>query len=171
LSRWQQQHTPWLADTRLRLDALRQLWRQRILRFNQGSQEKLLAWMHIPEPDGEKLVIVLAAGLTVVLLWLTWQVKRELNPAPRDPVARAFERLCNRLGAIGLRRHGFEGAERFAARVALERPDLAATVAALCRRYSALRYGARRSDSADDAFIAAVRVAVRVIKPRKAQPR
>jgi len=36
-SRWQQR-TPWLADLRLRLDALRLLWRERILRFDQSSR-------------------------------------------------------------------------------------------------------------------------------------
>jgi transglutaminase-like putative cysteine protease len=162
LSRWQQ-HTPWLADTRLRLDALRQLWRKRILRFNQGSQEKLLALMHIPAPDGQKLVIVLSVGLVLTFVWLTWQVRRELNPAPRDPVARAFDRLCRRLSAVGMPRQSFEGAEDFAARVAAARPDLAAAVVALCRRYSALRYAAARSDAADAEFIASVRA----FKPRR----
>ena len=169
LSRWQQQHTPWLADTHLRLDALRQLWRQRILRFNEGSQEKLLSMMHIPAPDGQKLVVVLAAGLVLTFLWLTWQVKRELNPPPTDAVSRAFDRMCRRLRKLGFARQNFEGAEDFAARVAIARPDLAAMVLALCRRYTTLRYGARQSDAANAAFIAAVRVAMRSFKPRKAR--
>jgi transglutaminase-like putative cysteine protease len=62
-SRWQQR-TPWLTDTRLRLDALRLLWRERILQFDSSSQDKLLDWLHIPEPDGQKLALVLAVCLT-----------------------------------------------------------------------------------------------------------
>src|SRR6185437_2331513 len=69
--RWQRR-TPWLADARLRLDALRQLWRERILLFDQDSQQQLLVSLHIPEPDGQKLVIVLACALTLVLGWLSW---------------------------------------------------------------------------------------------------
>ena len=142
-SRWQQR-SPWLADTRLRLDALRLLWRERILRFDQGSQEKLLSFLHVPEPDGQKLALVLAACLILGMTWLTWQVRRELTPRPRDPVARAYATLCRRLAAAGLPRKPHEGAEAYAARVAAARPDLS-EVAALCRRYSDLRYATRFS--------------------------
>jgi transglutaminase-like putative cysteine protease len=165
-SRWQQR-SPWLADTRLRLDALRLLWRERILRFDEGSQEKLLSFLHVPEPDGQKLALVLAACLILGMTWLTWQVRRELTPRPRDPVARAYATLCKRLAAAGLPRQPHEGAEAYAARVAAARPDLR-EVAALCRRYSDLKYAARfaarpergaarRSQGDADAFIAGVR--------------
>ena len=79
-SRWHRR-TPWLADMRLRLDALHQLWRERILRFDQRSQKKLLLLLRIPEPDGQKLVMVLGGrGWRSALAWLTWQVRRELQP-------------------------------------------------------------------------------------------
>jgi protein-glutamine gamma-glutamyltransferase len=155
-SRWQQ-HTPWLTDTRLRLDALRLLWRERILRFDEGSQTRLLAWMHVPEPDGRKLVLVLAACLTAGMGWLTWQVRRDLIPQPRDRVERAYATLCRRLAAVDLGRAPAEGAEAFAVRVAARRPDLAATVVDLCRRYSELRYGRTAAGGAAAAFIAGVR--------------
>jgi len=164
-SRWQQR-TPWLTDTRLRLDALRLLWRQRILGFNQGSQEKLLGLLYIPEPDGQKLALALAVCLISGMSWLTWQVRRELKPRSRDPVNRAYERLCRRLAAVGLQRMPHEGAETFAARVAAARPDLASTVSALCRRYSALRYAAASPAAAAATFIAGVRA----FRPRRVRP-
>jgi transglutaminase-like putative cysteine protease len=154
-SRWEQ-HSTWFNDVRLRLDALRVLWRNRILRFNEGSQEKLLAWMHIPEPDGQKVALVLATCLILAMIWLTWLVRRDLTPRARDPVARAYERLCRRLAAIGLPRSPHEGAESYAARVAAARPDLASVVD-LCRRYSQLRYSNSASESAAATFIANVR--------------
>ncbi len=156
MSRWQQR-TPWLTDTRLKVDALRLLWRQRILTFNEESQEKLLGLMHIPEPDGEKLAIVLGLCLILGMAWLTWTVRRELDPRPRDPVSRAYGRLCRRLAAAGIPRLPYEGAEGFAARVAGRRPDLGATVAALCRRYSDLRYAANPARSEAALFVAGVR--------------
>jgi hypothetical protein len=176
-SRWQQR-TPWLADTRLRLDALRLLWRERILSFDQSSQDKLLSFMHVPEPDGQKLAFVLAACLIAGMAWLTWAVRRELKPATRDRVARAYATLCARLAAAGLSRPPHEGAEAFAARVAAARPDFGPVVMALCRRYSELRYGAprpaaaRQQDVADaggaaDARDTAVFIAgVRAFRPR-----
>jgi hypothetical protein len=141
ISRWQRR-TPWLADTRLRLDALRQLWRERILLFDQDSQQKVLEWLNIPEPDGQKLVMVLTAALTLVFGWLTWAVRREINPARKEPLIRAYSRLCAKLAAVGMPRLAHEGAEDYAARVAERRPDLGPAVIALCRHYSLLRYAA-----------------------------
>jgi transglutaminase-like putative cysteine protease len=169
-SRWHHR-TPWLADTRLRLDALRQLWRERILLFDQDSQNKLLGLLDIPEPDGQKLVIVLAIGLTLALTWLTWQVRRELRPPTKDPLIRAYDRLCRKLAAAGVPRNAYEGAEAYGARVAQLRPDLAAAVTALCRRYTRLRYGAGRQSVNPQRFIAAVRAfisGVRAFRPRRA---
>jgi protein-glutamine gamma-glutamyltransferase len=162
-SRWQRR-TPWITDMRLRLDALHQLWRERILRYDQRSQNKLLLLLRIPEPDGQKLVLVMAVGLGVALCWLTWQVRRELQPPTKDPLVRAYDSLCRKLAAIGLPRKAHEGAEAYAARIAELRPDLAAALTALCRGYSQLRYGAARTSDAQLSFISGVRA----FHPRRA---
>jgi transglutaminase-like putative cysteine protease len=160
--RWQRR-IPWLADTRLRLDALRQIWRERILFFDQDSQQKLLEWLRIPEPDGQKLVMLLAAALTVVLCWLTWQVRREADPTRKELLIRAYARLCAKLAAVGLPRMAHEGAEDYAVRIAQRRPDLGPAVTAFCRHYSSLRY-----DAAAPAriTIAQFHAAVRAFHPR-----
>jgi len=155
-SRWQRS-SPWFAGARLRLDYLREIWRERILDFDQDSQRKLLEMLQIPEPDGQKLVLVLAGAMIVVLCWLTWQVRRELDPQPKDSTARAFRRLCIKLAAAGLPRLPHEGAEAYAARVAQQRPDLAHAVTALCRQYSSLRYAAPSTAVTLGQFEAAVR--------------
>ena len=163
-SRWQQRTPSWLRDTRLRLDALRLLWRQRILTFDQNSQMQLLGWLHIPEPNGQKLAFVLAGCLISGMLWLTWQVRRDLILRPRDPVARAYDTLCKRLATGGIPRSPHEGAEAFAARVAAQRPDLGSTVITLCRRYSDLRYAPSATPDARSA--AAFSAGVRAFRPR-----
>ena len=164
-SRWQQR-TRWLTDTRLRFDALRLLWRQRILGFDQSSQEKLLSLLHVPEPDGQKIAVALAVCLIAGMGWLTWQVRRELHVRPRDPLNRAYDTLCRRLAALGLPRRPHEGAEMFAARIAAQRPDLAAALGALCCSYSDLRYGAVAAPTAIAAFV----TAVRRFRPGRARP-
>jgi transglutaminase-like putative cysteine protease len=161
ISHWRG-HSRWLADARLRFDALRELWRERVLTFNQDSQERLMEWLHIPDPDGEKLVMVLAAGLAVVLIWLTWQVRRELDPRSPDLAIRSYERLCAKLAALGIPRRAHEGAESYAARVAILRPDLAADVEALCRYYSNLRFAPAAGLTA-----AQFRAQVRAFKPQR----
>jgi protein-glutamine gamma-glutamyltransferase len=155
--------TPWLADMRLRLDALRQVWRERILFFDPDSQQKLLEWLNIPEPDGHKLVIVLTASLTLVLAWLTWTVRRGVDPAPKEPLIRAYARLCAKLAAAGVPRIGHEGPEDYAARVALRRPDLGSAAAALCRQYSSLRYS-----GASASTVGQFQAAVRAFRPARA---
>jgi transglutaminase-like putative cysteine protease len=153
----------WLADVRLELDALGQLGRERILQFTQFSQLQLLASLGIPEPDGQKIVMLLAVGLVLAFAWLTWQIRREQRPRPKDPLVRAYGSLCRKLAAVGLTTKAHEGAETFAARVALERPDLARTVTALCLRYSRLRYGPQSSRDAALSFASAVRA----FRPRR----
>jgi hypothetical protein len=155
-SHWQHR-APWLADARLRLDALRQLWRERILFFDPDSQQKLLGLLHIPEPDGQKLVLVLTAALTLVLCWLTWAVRREVIPTRKELLIRTFSRLCAKLAAVGMPRLPHEGAEAYAGRIAERRPDLAPTVTTLCRQYSTLRYAASPAPLTVDEFDAAVR--------------
>jgi protein-glutamine gamma-glutamyltransferase len=156
-SRWQR-NSPWFAGVRLRLDVLREIWRERILDFDQDSQHKLLEMLRIPEPDGQKLVMVLSAAMIAVLCWLTWQVRRELDPAPKDSLVRAYRRLCVKLAVAGLPRLPHEDAEAYAARVAQQRPDLALAVTALCRQYSALRYSVPSSGVTLGQFEAGVRV-------------
>ena len=155
-NRWHY-HASWVADGRLRLDALRLLWRERILLFNDDSQTRLLEWLHIPEPAGQKLVMMLAAALTLVLCWLTWQVRREIDPTRKELLIRAYSRLCAKLAAVGLPRPTHEGAEDYAARVAQRRPDLGPAVGALCRQYSSLRYSAVPARVTVGQFDAAVR--------------
>jgi transglutaminase-like putative cysteine protease len=154
-------HARWLADARLRFDALRELYRERVLTFNQDSQARLMEMLHIPDPDGEKLVLVLAAALGLVFAWLTWQVRRELNPHSTDLAARTYAKLCAKLAAAGVPRRAHEGAESYAARVAAVRPDLAADVEALCRYYSNLRFAPPAGLSA-----ARFKALVRSFRPR-----
>jgi hypothetical protein len=104
---------------------------------------------------------VLAAALGLVFAWLTWQVRRELNPHSTDLAARTYAKLCAKLAAAGVPRRAHEGAESYAARVAAVRPDLAADVEALCRYYSNLRFAPPAGLSA-----ARFKALVRSFRPR-----
>ncbi|MGP8228690.1 MAG: DUF3488 and DUF4129 domain-containing transglutaminase family protein [Steroidobacteraceae bacterium] len=144
VGRWQR-HSPWIADLRLRMDALGQEWRRGILQFDQKSQDNLLLTLHISEPNAHKLVMVLAIGLALALSGLTWQVRRDMRPPVKDPLVRCYARLCRKMAHIGIARRPHEGAEAYADRVAKLRPDLADALTVLCRGYTELRYGAGRT--------------------------
>jgi protein-glutamine gamma-glutamyltransferase len=168
------QRFDWLGDWRLRLDALGELWRERILRFDELSQDSLLERLGIGQPDGQKLVMVMTTGIVLAFLWLMWQVRREQSARPTDVLVRAYARLCAKLAGIGLPRRAHEGAEAFGARIALERPDLGPRVSALLLDYSRLRYGvgdAAREGPPDglDSFLTEVR-AFRPARPLKRTP-
>ena len=155
-SAWQLR-TRWFSGMQLRFDMVKEVWREGILDFDQDSQRKLLEFLKIPEPDGQKLVMVLAIAMSLVLAWLTWQVRRELERSSTDETARAYARLCAKLAAAGIARLPHEGAEAYALRVARLRPDLAGTVMNLCRQYSFLRYSAPTTGVTLGQFQAAVR--------------
>jgi hypothetical protein len=133
------------------------MWREQILFFDQSSQQKMLEWLRIPEPDGQKLVLVLTGALSLALCWLTWQVRREIDPARKELLIRAYARLCAKMAAVGIARRPHEGAEDYAVRVAEQRPDLGAAVGELCRLYSRLRYTPATGQTAIGEFDAAVR--------------
>jgi protein-glutamine gamma-glutamyltransferase len=141
----------WLADLALRLDALRQFWIERILQFDQSAQQSLLQQLAIPVPDTGKFALLLALCVGCAFGWMSWQVRRDISAPASDRAARAFKRFCARLAKIGLPREAHEGAEAFAARIALARPDLGDAIRALMRQYSDVRYGA---DAADRAAVA-----------------
>ncbi|HTV97878.1 MAG TPA: DUF3488 and transglutaminase-like domain-containing protein [Steroidobacteraceae bacterium] len=162
-----QAHVSWLADWRLRLDALGQLWRQRILRFDQLAQISLLERMGIERADGERIVLVMAIGLVLAFAWLMWQVRREQRPQRKDALAIVYGRLCGKLAAVGLPRRPHEGAEAFAARVASARPDLAPAVTGLCGSYSRLRYGSTLHPGQPAEALDVFAARVRAFRPRR----
>jgi protein-glutamine gamma-glutamyltransferase len=141
-------HGTWLVDLGLRLDALRQIWRERILQFDQSAQQSLLEKLSIPVPDTGKFALLLALCVGSAFAWMSWQVRRDISALSPDRAVRAFERLCERLGKIGLRRGAHEGAEAFAARIARVRPDLGPAMRELMRQYSDVRYGEDALDRA-----------------------
>lgn len=155
-------HGSWLTNFALRVDALREVWRQRILQFDQGAQESLLQRLRIPVPGDGKLALLLGLALSGVFGWLSWQVRREIAAPARDPVLRAFNRLCTRMRMSGLPRLPHEGAESFAERIASARPDLAAPLRSLLRRYSDVRYG---TAGADPLEVARLIQAMRAFRP------
>ena len=153
---------PWLEDARLRLDALRQLWRDAILRFDQRSQLSILDALKIPGPDAQKLVLMLAAALIATSFWLTWQLRRDLRASPNEPAVQAFRAFERKLAAAGMAPRLGEPALELWARVSRQRPDLARSAESICRQYNTLRYG-RISPGLED--LRRLRAAVRAFKP------
>jgi transglutaminase-like putative cysteine protease len=147
----------WLRDVRFAWDAVNTLWRERVVEFNQRSQERLLEWLGFSQPDWRTLGMLLAFGVVLVLGTLGMQLGRELRVRDVDPVQRAYARFCRRLERRGLSRSAHEGPSDFAMRVRAERPDLAEDCDVITRIYLELRYGRSAATTALDELSTRVR--------------
>jgi transglutaminase-like putative cysteine protease len=145
---------PWLSDARQRWDALNDWWNESVVRFDFNTQVDILRWLGIDDPDWSKLGWLFGAGLVGWLLFVAWHVGKALRVTPMDRLARAYTRLCAKLAKAGAPRAPHEGPLAYADTIAARRPDIAATVRALMRKYADLRYG-RASAVARPADIAA----------------
>ncbi|MFO1466455.1 MAG: DUF3488 and transglutaminase-like domain-containing protein [Steroidobacteraceae bacterium] len=159
--------SPWLADLRLRLDALRQAWREAILRYDQQSQYSLLERLHVPEPDADKLVISLTLALVLTSLWLGWQMRRDAARGSRDPLVAAWQELQRRLQPLGIPAQENRTPRQLCAQLRRQCPAIAPQVVPLCERYEQLRYGRGDGDpAARTAAVRALRLAVRRLSRR-----
>ena len=131
----------WLRDLRFAWDAANTLWRERVIEFNARSQERLLEWLGISDPDWRALGLLLAAGIALALGVLGLQLARELRFHAADSVQQNYQRFCRRMERHGLMRPAHEGPLDFAARIGRARPDLALDSDAITRLYLDLRYG------------------------------
>ena len=147
----------WLRDARFAWDAMNTLWRERVVEFNQASQERLLEWLGFSQPDWRALVVVLSLAVALVLGILGVQLRRELRVRDADAVQRVYVRFCGRLERLGLSRAQHEGPSDFATRVCTRRPDLARDTEAITRAYVELRYGKSAASGALDELVRRVR--------------
>jgi transglutaminase-like putative cysteine protease len=145
----------WLRDLRFAWDAANTLWRERVIDFNERSQERMLEWLGFAQPDWRVLGLLLTLAVVLLLAVLSVQLSRELRVRNADALQRTYATFCRRLEQRGLSRLHYEGASDFAARVRAARPDLAADTDAITRLYLDLRYG--KAATGLDEFIRRVR--------------
>ena len=139
--------TPWLLAALQRWDALNAWWNDRVVRFNYDAQLRILERLGFDSPGARELAWIFAAGLMIWMLWIAWRLGRTLRGQRPDRLARAYDRLCRKLGRAGVVRPPHQGPLAYADEVARHRPDLAAPVRALIMNYSRLRYGPPARDS------------------------
>jgi len=129
----------WLRDLRNRWEAANNAWNQWVLGYNPQRQQEVLSRLGFKEPDWRSMTAALALLCGSALLLVTAWTLYQRNTA--DPAQRAWQRYCARLKRQGIGRADWEGPRDFAARVACERPELAAVTREAAAHYAALRYG------------------------------
>jgi len=131
----------WLTGLLQRWDAANAWWSDHVVKFDYSAQLDLLGRFGVRSPDARTLGWAFVLALLGWLALIAWHIGRSARPAPPDALARAYARLCRKLGRIGPPRAPHQGPLSFAATVSAHRPDLRHSVHALLARYAQLRYG------------------------------
>jgi protein-glutamine gamma-glutamyltransferase len=147
----------WLRDLRFNLDALANQWNQWVLGYDTERQFAFLTRLGMESITWQKMALNMAAGLGLVTGLLALFMLRHLFVRRQDKVQAAWLKLCSKLADAGLPRAAHEGAQDYAARVAIARPDLAGRFRDLAARYAALRYGASADEHAQREFLQGAR--------------
>lgn len=129
-------------------DVLNTHWNRWVLAYGPEAQRGLLHFAGMKDPDWQKMVLwmtgLLAGFGLAIAFWHTWRHR----PRLRDPVLRAYNRFCNKLGKQGLPRQDWEGPRTYASRIARLRPELASAAGEISSLYVRLRYGAHGTPAA-----------------------
>jgi transglutaminase-like putative cysteine protease len=129
----------WLRSVRHNWEALAHRWNVMVLGYNPERQRDLMSSLGMRDADWRNLTAAMASALGVfTLLLLAWSLRRLARP---DPVQRAWQAFCRKLGARGVARAPHEGPRDYAERAARRLPAAAAAIQAIGALYMGARYG------------------------------
>jgi hypothetical protein len=155
----------WIKQARYALDAVANSWNQWILGYNPERQVDLLSRLGFARVSWEDMVVALMVISGGILLALALLLLVRTPARRRDVVQQFYESYCRAMARRGITRRASEGAQDFAARIALEMPQGKAQAQHIGTLYQALRYGRHRDDAAslDLELLAKFKQAVRVL--------
>jgi hypothetical protein len=145
----------WRSREAVRLfwDNVNYQWNSRVIQFDEDTQMEWLGSMGLLRLMRSQWRDVVLLGfcalaaifmLGILMLWLRRPARQ------RDPWARAWQELCERLGKAGLpRRAPSEGPLAYARRMGSHRPALAVEVERLAVVYAGARYGGQKESLRD----------------------
>jgi hypothetical protein len=139
----------WLRAVRYNWEALAHRWNVMVLGYNPELQRELMSRIGMRDADWRGLTAAMASVLGVfTLLLLAWSLRRLARP---DPVQRAWQAFCRKLGARGVARAAHEGPRDYAERASRRLPAAASAIQAIAALYLGARYGrdATREQVAD----------------------
>ncbi|MDR2188327.1 MAG: DUF3488 and transglutaminase-like domain-containing protein [Azonexus sp.] len=131
--------TDWLRPLRYRWEALNNAWNQQVLGFDRERQRDLMARFGLPDADWRNLAAALGVATAILFaISLIWAMRQQRR---LDPAARLWQRALRRLTRKRIHCASWETPLALAARVAEERPELAAPVSRVVASYLLARYG------------------------------
>ena len=119
-------------------DWLRRGWNDFVLGFDATRQQHLLEPLGLDDLPPSRLALLFAGAALLALGWMAWFSARAGRE--RDPVLRAWRRLCERHARAGLGRDAHEPAGAWVARIAPRLADGGAALRPLILRLENWRY-------------------------------
>ena len=129
-----------LLRLRYGYDAINILWNDFVLGYGPEAQKALLARLGLKNYDWGFLVGLLTFSMAITMAVLWFLLMRQIRPRTRDEVTFVYQRFCDKLGRLELRRLGHEGPRDFCRRVVSTKPDLEADTEEITEAYIRLRY-------------------------------
>jgi transglutaminase-like putative cysteine protease len=152
----------WLRNVRYAWDAVANSWNQWVLGYTPERQLRFLAQFGMADMSWQDMAIVLGAVSGIIILALSLGLLFRISAKRPDPVQREYLSFCAAMAKRGAARRASEGPRDFAARVALQFPELKEGAHHISDMYIALRYGA----GADKVTLETLRSAVRKLHLR-----
>jgi transglutaminase-like putative cysteine protease len=159
---------PWIVNSLQALQAVNAWWQDEFVGFNFEKQRHLLDGLGFKGNQLQALALLLAVGGAIWLAVIGWSLRPRSGADTPDILSRSWRTLERKLRRAADPRAPYEGPLAYAERVGKTRPELAATVTALARRYARLRYGESPDAAELEQFRQAVRL-LRAVRPRAAR--
>ncbi len=131
----------WLRNLRDTWEAAGGWWQEQVVNFNRAKQQDLLAKFGLDRLDYGGLALVLTAGGAVWTLLLLALLSRREARAPRDPLARLWEKFSLLLQRRGVTVADHDGPDAIRRRARLQLPQAAGEIDLFAKEYARLRYG------------------------------
>jgi transglutaminase-like putative cysteine protease len=125
---------------RYSLDAVNNSWDQWVLSYGPELQREVLAALGFSQPSWKNMILMLVLLVGALLLGIAgWLLIKK--PVTSDPVLRTYQRFCERVARLGIRRQPSEGPRDFSRRIVIVRPELERQVDRITEAFILLRYG------------------------------
>jgi transglutaminase-like putative cysteine protease len=139
------------TNVRLALETLSYEWDTRLLPFDADVQEVLLDSIGLANRGPFVLIIeILIVAIALLVIYFSWMQLRTRSRA--DRVKALYERFCQKVGRLGVRRDAWEGPVDFSRRAAQLLPEQSERIRQISNTYIALRYAPEPAGVALDGF-------------------
>ncbi|MBO0696444.1 MAG: DUF3488 domain-containing transglutaminase family protein, partial [Verrucomicrobia bacterium] len=147
--------SPLFTDVRLALETLSYEWDTRLLPFDADVQEVLLDSIGFNRGPFVLIIEILIVAVALLVIYFGWMQLRTRSRVDRAKAL--YERFCQKLARLGVRRDPWEGPSDFSRRARLLLPNESERIRKILDTYVALRYAPEPGSLAFDKFANEVR--------------